>query len=305
MPPDAPPSWAALIDGFIAHERGVAGLADETLRHRHLHLRTFAHWWDATHPDRSPTTAMPADLAAFLVTEADRGLSAYSRRAELVALRRFFAWQRLTGRVDHDPTEGLEAPSPTPRAIEVYAPADVVAILDHTSALRDVRGRIRHAIVATLRYTGMRSGELRSLRLDRLDLDARQARVIGKGGRPRTVVLPEPAVAVLDAVLTDIRPDLPASPLLLSNPAPQVTTPHRGFSHEAVYREVELAGQGARVPGRHFPHRWRHTFATELVRAGVDIHVVQRLLGHTTIHATVGYTHLVIDDLHRSLEGMW
>lgn len=59
------------------------------------------------------------------------------------------------------------------------------------------------------------------------------------------------------------------------------------------------------MPGRHHPHLWRHTYATELVRAGVDVHVVQRLLGHANIASTVAYTHLALDDLQATVAGVW
>jgi site-specific recombinase XerD len=110
---------------------------------------------------------------------------------------------------------------------------------------------------------------------------------------------------VLTAFLTEVRPQLPDSPLLLANAHPFVTTAQHGLGQEALSREVELAALGAGVPGRHHPHKWRHTYATELVRAGVDIHVVQRLLGHTNIASTVGYTHLVLDDLRAAVGGVW
>lgn len=92
---------------------------------------------------------------------------------------------------------------------------------------------------------------------------------------------------------------------MLADAHPFVATPHAGFSQEALAREVELAGQGARVPGRHHPHLWRHTYATELVRAGVDVHVVQRLLGHASIASTVAYTNLALDDLQATVAGVW
>lgn len=299
------PQSVALVEAFVAHERAVAGLATETLRHRHLYLRTFLCWWEQRYPDAPPSEAATTDLIAFLVGEADRGMSAYTRKAQVVTLRKFYSWLAATGQTTHDPTMQLRAPRVTPGEIPVYPPEEIQRILAYTTSLTDMRGRIRHLIVATLRFTGMRSGELRTLRLDRLDLAAGQARVIGKGSRPRTVVLPPPVQPIIQTFLTEVRPELPDSPLLLSNPARRVTTQHAGFSHEALYREVELAGRRAQVPGRHFPHRWRHTFATELVRAGVDIHVVQRLLGHRSISSTVGYTHLAVDDLKQAINNMW
>lgn len=299
------PAWQTLIGDFVEHGRGVTGLAASTLRHHDLYLRTLAVWWEEHRSGRDVTTATTADLAAFLIAESDRGMSAATRKAQTVVLRRFYSWLVLTGVTTSDPTVQLRGPRGDVAEVAVYRPSEVDTILAHTAGLDDLRGRIRHVIVASLRFTGMRSGELRTLRLDRLDLDTGEAHVIGKGSRPRVVLVPPPLRPILGAFLEDVRPDLPDSPLLLSNPARLVTTPHQGFGPEAIYREVELAGHHAGVPGRHFPHRWRHTFATELVRAGVDIHVVQRILGHRSISSTIGYTHLATDDLRQATEGLW
>jgi hypothetical protein len=91
-----------------------------------------------------------------------------------------------------------------------------------------------------------------------------QARVVGKGSRERTVLLPPVLLPTLAAFVEQVRPQLPDSPLLLANAHPFVTTALHGFGQEALSREVELAGLGAGVGGRHHPHKWRRTFATEL-----------------------------------------
>ena len=84
-----------------------------------------------------------------------------------------------------------------------------------------------------------------------------------------------------------------------------MATPLAGFGQETLAREVELAGTGAGVAGRHHPHKWLHTYATGLVRAGVDVHVVQRRLGHASIASTVGHTHLSLDDLQGTVAHVW
>ena len=299
------PEHRVLLDAFAAHEHAVDGLAPPTVRNHRIYLEALLRWWERERAGRPVGAASTADLAGFLVAEAARGMSARTRKAEVAALRRFFAWLVLTGAAPHDPAAALSAPRVGPPHNGLYRPDEVQAILAHTATLTDLRGRQRHAVVATLRWTGMRSGELRTLRIADLDLTAGRARVVGKGSRERTVLLPPPLVAVLTQFTAEVRPRLPSSPLLLANPHPFVTTAHGGFGQEALSREVELAGQGAGVAGRHHPHKWRHTYATELVRAGVDIHVVQRLLGHASIASTVGYTHLVLDDLHDAIAGVW
>jgi site-specific recombinase XerD len=62
------------------------------------------------------------------------------------------------------------------------------------------------------------------------------------------------------------------------------------------------AGTSAGVAGRHFPHRWRHSYATSLVRRGTDIHVVQRLMGHSNIATTSRYLHLQDADLLAAID---
>ena len=65
--------------------------------------------------------------------------------------------------------------------------------------------------------------------------------------------------------------------------------------HPVVLRRVAVAG-------RHFAHRWRHSYATSLVRRGEDIHVVQRLMGHSNIAMTTRYLHLSDADLLAAID---
>lgn len=305
MPPTLSVAHADLLNQFAAYDRAVLGSAANTVRNRRIYLTAFLAWWERRHPADGVLEAGPADVTEFLVAEADREMSARTRRAELAAVRRFFGWLVLEGHRGDNPALLVPGPRTTPPHTDIYSPTQIAAILEHTAALGDVRGRQRHAIVATLRYSGMRSGELRTLRRADLDLTAGRATVLGKGSRQRVVLLPPALVPVLTGFLAEVRPLLPDSPLLLANAHPFVTTPLHGFGMDALAREVELAGEGAGVPGRHYPHKWRHTYATELVRAGVDIHVVQRLLGHSSIASTVGYTHLGLEDLRDAVGGLW
>jgi site-specific recombinase XerD len=157
---------------------------------------------------------------------------------------------------------------------------------------------VSHAVLATMRYTGLRRNEVSIVRLDGVDLDAGRLSVVGKGDKPRIVPIAPPLVPILHEYLRTLRPELPTSAYFFANPSAQ-----RGHRYEGrlgpptVAKIVERAGNGAGVAGRHFPHRWRHSYATSLLRRGVDIHVVQRLLGHANIATTTRYLHLSDADL--------
>lgn len=298
-------AWTALLEEFAAYQRAMSGLAPRTVATHRTYLLAFARWWQQAHPGRPLASATTADLIDHLVAEAARGIATTTRRGKIAALRRFFTYLVLTGRCASDPAAALELPRKPPPRPRLYHRDEVTAILAHLDTLEDLRGRQRALAVRCLRYTGMRSGELRHLDLADVDLAAARMRVASKAGRSRIVLLPPPLVASLQAFIAEVRPALGPSPRLLVNAHPYVTTPDAGFSQQALQREIELAGDGAGVAGPHFPHRWRHTYATELVRRGVNLYSLQRLLGHASLRTTLGYVHLGLDDLSETVAGLW
>ena len=78
--------------------------------------------------------------------------------------------------------------------------------------------------------------------------------------------------------------------------------PANRYGARAPRSLVLEAGTGAGVNGHQHPHRWRHTYATSLVRRGEDIHVVQRLMGHSNIATTSRYLHLSDADLIEAID---
>ncbi len=151
-------------------------------------------------------------------------------------------------------------------------------------------------LLLTLRYTGLRLNELVNLRTDEVDLDARRISLVGKGRKQRVVPIPRLLEEMLREYLDELRPKLPASPYLFANPRGNGSLRGR-YGARALHNLVLEGGTGAGVTGRHHPHRWRHTYATSLVRRGEDIHVVQRLMGHSNIATTTRYLHLSDADL--------
>lgn len=144
--------------------------------------------------------------------------------------------------LDHHPGQGLEriraastsTPPPRPQP--------------SSATLTDLRGRQRHAIIATLRWTGVRAGALSNLQRDRVDLPARRLEVLGKGSRRRIVAMPAPLAEVLGVFLHDVRPQLPDTPYRFVNTHPFVPDADRRCSVSALQRECRLAAQGAGLP---------------------------------------------------------
>jgi len=299
--PDAGPH-ELVLDRFAEHLRAVRNRAPSTVANCRHYVACFLRWWLDEHGARPLDEVRARHLHDFLAAETARGLAPATRYAEINALRRFFAWLVAEEELDADPSATLASPRRNPGRVDVYSPAEAAAILMHTATLTDLRGRQRHAIVSMLRYTGARAGEVSSLRRDRVDLDGRRIEVVGKGSRHRLLAVPAPLAATLEEFLGQVRPQLPATPYVFVNTHPFVPDPDKRCSVSALQRECRLAAQGAGIPGRHYPHRWRHSFATELIRAGMGVAQVQRQLGHASIVSTMLYTHLDVEDVRRSLD---
>jgi site-specific recombinase XerD len=133
-----------------------------------------------------------------------------------------------------------------------------------------------------LAHTGVRLGELRELRLGDLDLVGRRLMVRqGKGLRDRVVPLSGPVCQVLDDYIR-VRGEAETDHLLVLRQEPLTATlvPFR------------LGRYGDTVGVDVSPHRLRHTLATRLVNAGMDIVSIRRLLGHEKLDTTMIYSHV-------------
>lgn len=158
-------------------------------------------------------------------------------------------------------------------AIDRLSPRGVVAGVERNTAL-----------VVMLAYSGLRVAELISLDRDDVDVEAGTIHVRhGKGDRERYVPLHALAAKALTRYLTS-RFDQDAALF--------VSRKHRRLSTSQVRRVVQEVAGEAGIHKRVTPHKLRHTFATMLLEKGVNIRVVQELLGHASITSTQIYTHV-------------
>jgi integrase/recombinase XerD len=150
--------------------------------------------------------------------------------------------------------------------------------------------------VALMIATGLRVSETVGIRHRDLDLAGRNLRVMGKGMRERQVFLPNDWIASLVSAYLSTRSALGIQhDRLLFNTRGAALTP------AAMRSRLLKAGHDARLERRVTPHMLRHTAATQLIEAGVDIRYVQRLLGHASLSTTELYTHVSDQALKRTV----
>lgn len=149
------------------------------------------------------------------------------------------------------------------------------------------------ALIALMLLSGLRSCEVLSLTLDDLLFSESQIRVHGKGSRVRLLPVPPETIRVLQCYLKTERP--------LTN-APQVFVSLKGRARGAAMTPAGLRSlfrhhraTSAVAPAN--PHRFRHTFGSDMIRAGVSLPALMRLMGHSHIQTTLIYIQLTPQDV--------
>ncbi len=192
-------------------------------------------------------------------------------------VRRFLEWCGVDVRAPR-------VPRPRGGVSGVLSWDDIERLIAASRDLLDV------VIVSLLAEAGLRSAELLSLRVGDVDLSSGEIRVRrGKYGKSRVVFL---GPASRDAVARYIElKGLDANDRLVP------------LSYQGLYKRLKSLARRAGLPVESVrPHVLRHTFATEALRRGMSLPVLQRLLGHSDIKVTQVYLHLVKEDLRREYE---
>ena len=251
----------------------VRGFSAKT---QHDYLRVVTRF--AAFLERSPISATAEDLRRFQVEQREAGMPAPAMNSHVAALRFFF-----TTTIDRPDLSRRLIRTPYPRKLPtVLSPDEVARLLAATTCIK------HRAAVAVAYGAGLRVAEVAALKVGDIDSERMLIRVErGKGGRYRNSMLSPDLLALLRAWWKEGRRQgamLPGGWLFPGqNPVRPITT-------RQLARVVDDAARAAGIAKRVSPHTLRHSFATHLLEDGVDIRVIQVLLGHAKLDSTALYT---------------
>jgi len=226
---------------------------------------------------RSPDTATSDDLRRFQLHMAQQQVSPWSINAAIAALRFFF-------------TVTLERPDLVRplRIVNEPRKAPVVLSQEEVARLLEAAPGLKYKAALSVAYgAGLRVSEVANLKVSDIDSERMMLRVEqGKGQRDRYVMLSPQLLELLRDWWRASRPQVWLFPG--QNPINPMTPRQL---NRAVHAAKDLAGISKRVS----PHTLRHSFATHLLEQGVDIRVIQVLLGHAKLETTALYTRVAVN----------
>ena len=287
------------VAAWLDHLRVERGLAANTLAAYERDLAALAAFAEKR---KVPLVELShKQLADFVGSLRERGLSARSQARHVFSIRGFYAFALREGLAAADPTENVRPPRAFRGLPRYLTPPQVDALLAAPGVETAVGLRDR-AILEVLYATGLRASELTSLTLEGLDLELGVVRVLGKGSKERLVPLGREAQRWTRRYLDETRP------LFARNASPPVVfLSQRGgrLSAMGLWGIVRRHAVTAGVERVLTPHVLRHSFATHLLERGADLRALQAMLGHADISTTQIYTHVsrerlrqIYDKLH-------
>ena len=309
----------------------------EVLRYHHYAYRTeqtYCQWilrfiyffGGKTHPRNLGVRDVERFLSDLAVK---RGVSPSTQRQALNAI--VFLYREVLDK----PLDGKIAPiraKKKPKTVTVLSKEEVSRFFRHIDGT--------HALMAKILYgSGLRLMECVRLRLKDIDFDRKRLKVLGKGDKWRSTILASSVIPALQAHMERVKAlhhaDLeegfgevylpPALARKYTQAAretmwqylfpskkrsidPRSGIQRRHHVHESgLQKAVKLAAKRADIDKRVTSHTLRHSFATTMLENGVNIRVLQELMGHADVKTTEMYTHVMDKDISRltsPLEGL-
>ncbi len=232
----------------------------------------------ATFLGRSPNTATAEEVRRFQIEQRDAGVPTPTMNSIVSALRFFFTYT-------------IDRPDLARKLIRAAHPRNLPVVLsrDEVARLLNATTCLKHQAALSVAYgSGLRVAEVAALKVSDIDSERMLLRVErGKGGRYRNAMLPADLLTLLREWWKAGRQQgvMHAQGWLF--PGQHAMKP---ISTRQLYRVVVQAAQAAEITKRVGPHTLRHSFATHLLEDGVDIRVIQALLGHCRLDTTALYT---------------
>jgi len=273
-----------LLVSFLDHLRAERNLSPHTTMAYRRDIKRFIGFLKQRN---LPPGGMTFDrLTAFIITLKDGNLAPPSIVRCLSSLRSFYRFLIGEGVLPQKAMIQTNAPHPDRSLPEVLSQEETGRVLDLPDTAPNV---LRDRALLELIYgAGLRVSEAVSLKPEDIRFDERCLKVAGKGGRERIAFLNDTSATALERYLVQ-RNGLPEA---AGNPWFFAGRGGRPIARQTVWRIVKTAAKRAGIGRNITVHTFRHSFATHLLEAGLDLRIVQELLGHKSLATTEIYTHV-------------
>ncbi len=242
-------------------------LSPETMRAYMVTFKEFIRFID-----KSLLQVTQEDVEYYLRTKFKAGNSNTSLNNKRRKLNSLFEWIRKQGLIIRNPVEGTE------KFTEVVKPIDHMEAEEMEQLKAGCRTKRDRALIEWLRCTAMRKGEIPEVTINQIDWQKGRVMIFGSKGKAyRIVCLDSVAMKYLKEYISERGLDLRSNQPLFTHCRGDVT---KALSKSGVYSEVKRIAAASGLDRRVYPHLFRKTTATNILRRGGTDSDAGEYLGH-------------------------
>ena len=278
-------SLSSCIAGYLETGEYEKRLSPDTIKAYRIDLRQFADFTAGSWADR--------DTLGQYIKHLNQRFAPRSVKRKLASVRAFYHEMELCGELEENPFDKLHIRIHSPQQLPRVIPEEIVRSLLQSAYDAYAPGRrevLRDIVVLELLFsTGLRVSELCALSRDTFLLSGQGLTLLvkGKGRKERVLQITTPELLRLAGMYyEEFSKEIQAQGAILFNQRGRPLSPQP--VRRIISKYLERIGASYHVT----PHMFRHTFATSLLEAGMDIRYIQSLLGHSSISTTQIYTHV-------------
>ncbi len=279
-----------LTDYFLQHLRVERNLSANTIDAYSNDLEKFRDFLQA---NGCRITGLDSEnITGFILFLKKKNLSSSTIVRILSSVRSLYRFMAGQGIIRDSSLPALESPRTHRNLPEVLSREETVqfikAVIDEKNRARDI------AVIELIYGAGLRVSEASDIRIADMNFDNNYIKIHGKGNRERLVFFNRNSLNAVKICMEERarKKKTELSPYLFVN--------NRGgrLSRQSIWKLVKRINAFT-LPGRNIsPHTLRHSFATHLLEGGLDLRIVQELLGHKSLATTEIYTHVNKKQIH-------
>ena len=206
---------------------------------------------------------------------------------KVAAIKSFFQYLQAEGLIRKNPAESLESPRVGRSLPKPLSVTQVDELLEQPLKRNTPEAKRDRAMLELLYATGLRVSELVSLDVESINLHGSYVRCMVKGSKERTIPIHEQAAHSVSDYLNEGR-----SGLVKARRENALFVNRRGerLTRQGFWLILKQYAKEANIEAHVTPHTLRHSFATHMLKGGMNLRQVQELLGHANISTTGVYT---------------
>ena len=281
------------INHYLEYCQNQRRLDSKTIKAYRIDLKQFQSGISSTEPAQISPELLENYIATLHQTYKPKTV-----KRKLASIKAFFRYLEYKEIINRNPFHKIQVKFREPVILPKTIPLPIVETFlatiynqqNNAPTAYQKRNALRDAAVIELLFaTGIRISELCSLKTLDVNLYEKTILIYGKGAKERKIQIGNDAVLkILQEYKESFTDEMQTCNFFFVNQS------GRPLSDQAVRRMIHKYASIAAIELHITPHMFRHTFATSLLEADVDIRYIQEMLGHSSINITEIYTHVAM-----------